>query len=86
MPLQALPFYITSKHKHEVLRDAYITDMLRLLASRPFASIEDGKEVVCTPAEIPRYFEMVQDKPTPMQTHEDVDVFSVFAQIASGDH
>jgi len=73
MPLAAYVFYLESKFRHEIMRDAYITDMLRFTA---FGMVHEKDRP-------PRYWDTV--KPThdsPKQTtakdYTEQDVIDMF--------
>ena len=52
MPLSAYVFYLESKYKHEVIRDIYISDMLRFAA---FGMVEEKNRP-------PRYWDVLRDR------------------------
>jgi len=74
MPLAAASFYLQSKYEHEIVRDIYVTDMLRFAA---FGMIKEEDRP-------PRYWDMV--KPQKMhgaaqaapQEYSDDDVVDMF--------
>jgi len=71
MPLTALVFYLESKHKHETIRDVYITDMLR------FAAWGHVKN----PDKLPRYWDSLQSTQkvrTPREQFTENDVIDMF--------
>ena len=74
MPLKAYTFYLESKYKHELLRDTYLTDMLRFSA---FGMVDEKNRP-------PRYWDVINPvcgrpgKAAKVEEYGEQDVIDMF--------